>query len=149
MVSGAEVTLTTNSAKEFDATWTYRIVKTALTSSSSTLPTIYIRNTDAVTVSGLDITGGTYGVWVSNSRNVSLSYIRAVVASGTAPQSIRTDGISDTTITGTLLESSVSTATGVYATKASYFTISTSIINCTGGAGKISPSGKSCFPPLS
>ena len=74
LVSGAEVTLTTNSAKEFDATWTYQIVKTEIAASSGNA--ILLERYSRAIVNGLKISGNSaIRTHLNSEINVACCYI--------------------------------------------------------------------------
>lgn len=72
-VNGAEITLTTNSGKSFDTSWTYQIVKTAISPSSGDALTVQF--TDNVSIEGLSLNGGTNVLRIISCRTIKAACV--------------------------------------------------------------------------
>lgn len=129
-VSGTEVSLTTNTGKTFDTTWTYQIVKTEIS-------TILCRYTDFVTITGLSFKGG--GINLLNIYNctgviVSFCYFSPTAKVGNG-QLIRIESSSNVyPITRCCVDSTYSDSRGLYIVVGPYSNLNASVINLTGAS---------------
>lgn len=128
-VSGAEVSLTTNTGKTFDTTWTYQIVKTEISN-------IQCKSTDFVTITGLSFKGG--GTYLLNIYNCAGVVLSCCYFSPTAEipigQLIRIESSSYVyPVIRCCVDSTYSNTRGVYIV-GPYINLQASVINLTGAS---------------